>query len=165
MVAVVVLSGCGGDQQKLERTTLLVSGRDEHGLLAQRTVGLLGEPDGARVASVQDGTLVHVVEVRGEWLRVRALEGASVEGWVNDYYLRGTVHVATPRGCAARAARAPGGTPDRSLTPNVQAELLAVATREGRAWVQVRTLVEPDVAWVERRAVHELSSPARCQAS
>lgn len=163
--AAFLVSGCGDSPgaPKLERTTLLVSGRDDHGLLAQPSVELRRSPDGPVAASLLDGTLVRVLEARGEWLRVRALEGARSDGWVNDYYLRGTVHVVAPNGCAAAASGAPGARPTRALARNVQAELLGVAIRGGRTWVRVRTLVSRTAAWVDRRAVRELPELRGCR--
>ncbi|HEX9994627.1 MAG TPA: hypothetical protein VGB14_16980 [Acidimicrobiales bacterium] len=138
--------GCGGDdggnagagaaEPAPARRVLIVSGRDDHGLLAEPAVALVTAPDAtAPTGSVPDGTLVEVVATRGEWAKVRALEGAPAEGWVNDFYLRGTAHVA----CT-----------------NEQVELLAVDDDR----VQVRPAAGGPSEWVDRDAVSEL--PTEC---
>lgn len=68
---------------------VLLSGRDDHGLLAEPQVALVGAPGATRaMAKVSDGTLVRVLDERGEWLRVQSLVQPQAIGWVNDYYLR-----------------------------------------------------------------------------
>jgi hypothetical protein len=68
---------------------LLVSGRDDHGLLAQPTIALTSAPRAeSRVAQISDGTLVRVLEERGEWLRVQAIASPQPAGWINSYHLR-----------------------------------------------------------------------------
>lgn len=134
--------GSGASAQKpsageIERRIVLVSGRDDHGVLVEPRIGVSRFVGGARRAHVSDGTLVAVEAVHGEWLQVRALEGTGARGWVNDYYLRGTAHLV------------------RRVPPfplNAQVELLAV---EG-AKVQVRALESGRVGWVPRAALAEL---------
>jgi hypothetical protein len=142
LAAAVLLAGCGGGE-KPARQILLVSGRDDHGLLVQDRVELSHDP--GVVAShehgthdVPDGALVRVLETRGEWIRVATLEGPRREGWLNDYYLRGTVHVC-------------GGPVPRGA----QAELLSVS-KDG---VRIRTLVGAHEASVPRGALSELPCP------
>jgi hypothetical protein len=142
VLAAAALAGCGGGSAGTapERHVLLVSGRDDHGLVVQRTVGLSDWLGGEPSAQVPDGTLVRVESTHGEWIEVQALERTSARGWVTDYYLRGTAHV----------TRAIG-----SLPRNAQVELLEL--RNGR--IRVRSTQTSDVVWVERRFVAEL--PAR----
>ena len=140
VVVAGLLGGCGGSEGPPEprREILLVSGRDDHGLVAQERVTLAAEPDataGPEDATVADGTLVRVVATRGEWTHVRSLEGPRAEGWVNDYYLRGVVHV-----CA------------RALPRSTQAELLSLGVRG----VRVRTVQGARVVIVPRRSISEL---------
>lgn len=143
LLAAALLAGCGGGDEPA-RQVLLLSGRDDHGLLVQKRVALLHAPDGAAAADghsaheVREGTLVRVVETRGEWIRVATLEGPQVEGWVNDFYLRGTLHVC-------------GGPVPRGA----QAELLSVGDRG----VRVRTLLDEREAVVPRAALSELPCP------
>jgi hypothetical protein len=68
---------------------VLVSGRDDRGLLREQPVRLYREPGSAAIAGqVDDGRLARVVEARGQWLRVRALGEPRAEGWLDDFYLR-----------------------------------------------------------------------------
>jgi hypothetical protein len=145
---VLLLAACGGEEPA--RSVLIASGRDDHGLLAQKTVSLSAKPEGAAVAEVPAGSLVAVVETRGEWIRVRALQGEAV-GWVNDYYLRGVAHlVAGVPGCPV--PKRGGGT----FEPNAQAELVAYERRAGALWVRVRALVGGNDGWVRPHALSEL---------
>lgn len=139
----VASAACGGETAapEVQRSILLVSGRDDHGLLVEKMVGLSAEPGGRVTERLRDGTLVRVVGLRGDWLRVRSLEGRARTGWVNDYYLRGTVHL---------DCRNP-------LGPSAQVELLDVHL----ARVRVRSVRDGRVAWVQRTAVSEL--PTRCR--
>lgn len=68
---------------------VLVSGRDDHGLVARAAIGLQRSPeDGTFSGSVPDGTFVRVVGQRGQWLQVRSFSVPAEQGWVNDFYLR-----------------------------------------------------------------------------
>lgn len=69
---------------------VLVSGRDDHGLLQQAELPLVTQPDGADVvAHVPDGTFAEVLEARGTWLHIRSLTDPSATGWIDDFHLRG----------------------------------------------------------------------------
>lgn len=134
---------------------VLVSGRDDHGLLATERVTLRDRPaaDATAAGQVPDGTLAHVEEVRGTWLRVRTVEGPTAQGWVDDFFLRGGVHlVGPPPGCAVPFA---GGT----LPEGEQA--VVVDLRDGRARVRVNRTGVTD--WVDRAAVREIV-PEHCGA-
>jgi len=135
----VLLSGFGGSEasEEIGRPIVLVSGRDDHGLLVSKTVGLSRLPGGEAAAQVPDGTLVRVEATHGEWLQVRALERTAARGWVNDFFLRGTAHVTRGAGPFARGA---------------QVEMLAV---DGSR-VRVRSLETRRVGWVPRRSLSEL---------
>ena len=138
LLLAAVLAGCGGEgEPEATRTVLLVSGRDDHGLLVHRNVEVRRSIGGERAGEIRDGTLVAVTATSGEWIEVKALEGRPVSGWVNDYYLRGTAHLTRPA----------AGWPR-----NAQVELLAV---DGSR-VRVRSTQTRRVAWVERSAVAEL---------
>jgi len=140
LLAAALLAGCGGGEEP-SRQILVVSGRDDHGLLAQERVALSHAPDGSGSADghgpheVADGTLVRVVESRNEWIHVETLEGPRTDGWVNDYYLRGVVHV-----CADGVPR------------SAQAEIVSV----GDDGVRERTLISPHEAVVPSAAISEL---------
>lgn len=152
VVALLLLPACGGGEQG-GRAVLLVSGRDDHGELVQETVSLSAAPGGRAAAKVAAGSLVAVVETRAEWIRVRTLRGGAT-GWVNDYFLRGVVHLVAPvRGCPVRSRD--GG----AYAPNAQVELLGYERRGVELWVRARSVEGGREGWVPARTVSEL--PAR----
>ena len=144
---VLLLMGFGKEKKpvSVQRPIVLVSGRDDHGLLVQKTVGLSRFAGGEPTTRIPDGTLVRVEATRGEWLQVRALERTSARGWVNDYYLRGTAHLAG----GARGRRV-GSFP-------FAAQVEIVAVKAGR--VRVRSLDGTQETWVPRPTVTELPPP------
>lgn len=135
----VLLSGFGGNakSEEIARPIVLVSGRDDHGLLVSKTVGLSRLPGGEATSRLPDGTLVRVEATHGEWLQVRALERTAARGWVNDFYLRGTAHVA------------------RGVNPFSQGAQVEILAAEGSR-VRVRSLETQRVAWVPRGSLSEL---------
>ncbi|MGH8968763.1 MAG: SH3 domain-containing protein [Actinomycetes bacterium] len=137
---------------------VLVSGRDDHGLLASATVGLVAGPGSTKaVDEARDGTLVQVVRTRGEWLDVRTVEGRQARGWVNDFYLRGVVHLVGP----APSCRIPLAGHDH---PAGQQAIIE-AVEPGR--VLVRAQHDGGTGWVPRRHVQEMppSSGSPCASS
>lgn len=132
----------------LEPRLVLVSGRDDHGMVATDRVPLYDAPEGDRqVAVVHDGTLAEVLETDGQWLRVRAVEGPSAIGWVADFYLRGETRlVGAPPSCSVRldGAVRDGGT-------------VVVVRRLDAGRVLVETVTPPVVrAWARRSELQEL---------
>ncbi|MFE9093369.1 hypothetical protein [Streptomyces sp. NPDC007264] len=127
---------------------VLISGRDDHGLVATARVALYRQPgDLTPVAQVKDGVLARVLSVSGSLLQVRTVDRASVQGWVDDFYLRGTVHLAGPAPvCRVRL----GG---RLLPAGEQAVVLDVRGSEAR----VRDVRTGRSGWVPRSAVQELA--------
>lgn len=76
-------------QQRASGAIVMISGRDDHGLLQEPSVSLFDAPQGDTVvARTPNGTFARVVEQRGEWLRVQLLGNPQAVGWVDDYYLR-----------------------------------------------------------------------------
>lgn len=124
------------------RTLLLVSGLDDHGLLELAQVPLLDRARGTPVGAVADGTLVRVVEVAGSWHRVRSAEGPPVEGWLDDYRLRGVVHLV---GASPSCRPVVTGV---ELEAGSQAELVSTAA----GGVLVRLVSDPRVGGVVPRA-------------
>jgi hypothetical protein len=132
---------------------VLVSGRDDHGLLTTERVALRDRPaaDATGTGQVPDGTLARVEEVRGTWLRVRTVEGPPARGWVDDFFLRGVVHlVGPPPTCAVPFA-------DATLPAGEQA--VVVDLRGDRAEVRINRTGVTD--WVDRATVREIP-PDRC---
>lgn len=138
----------GGSGPAVQRPVLLVSGRDDHGLVELASVPLLDRPQGQPVGAVQDGGLVRVLQVQGTWHRVADLHGAS-EGWVDDYRLRDTVHlVGGGSDCRPRLGEV-------LLASGEQAELLDA----GPDGVLVRLLRSPDVTGVVPASALQQSPP------
>lgn len=91
---------------------VLVSGRDDHGLLQMAEVPLYAEPEATEItAHVRDGEFAEVLEIRGTWLRIRPVADPSSSGWIDDFFLRdrAVLHNALQvRFLAARVADAGG---------------------------------------------------------
>ena len=85
------------------RRVVMVSGRDDHGLVATKNVALRSVPAGGDVVGhLPDGTLAQVREVRGNQVRVSA---SGLTGWVDDFVLRGELRLAgPPPGCRVSLA-------------------------------------------------------------
>ena len=127
---------------------VLVSGRDDHGMVAVHRVPVYDAPEGAHaVGRIVDGTLARVVDTDGQWLQVTTVEGPDVTGWVDDFYLRGEVRLvgAAPSCASTVAGRVrEGGT-------------LAVVRELRRDRVRVETVTPPVVrGWASRADVQEL---------
>lgn len=138
---------------------VLVSGRDDHGMVAAERVPLYTRVEGrTRAGTVTDGTYARVLATDGQWLHVRTVEGRRVTGWIDDFFLRGTSRLVGPvPSCTVRLAgrREPGGTP-----------VVVRAVRGHRA--RVETVAEAGASavatgWVPRGALQELPPQgARC---
>ena len=131
-----------------EPRLVLVSGRDDHGMVVAGRVSLYDEPEGERrVGSVPDGTLAEVLSVEGQWLRVRTVEGPSATGWVDDFFLRGQARLVGP---APSCRTTVDGDPRDGGTLVVVRKL-----RQGRVWVE--TVTPPVVhGWAPREDLQEL---------
>lgn len=69
---------------------VLVSGRDDHGLLANPQVTLYDAPNSVTpLARVRDGSYARVLATRGTWQQIETLIPPQQRGWLDDYYLRG----------------------------------------------------------------------------
>lgn len=158
LLASVVTAGCEGPSDPAPVATVpqpsgdgrlvLVSGRDDHGMLAMERVPVYDVPEGDQVvASIRDGTLARVVEIDNQWLQVQTVEGARATGWVNDFYLRGEARlVGPPPSCSVRVRglRRPGGT-------------LVVVRRIEDVRTLVETVTRPRIrGWVPRSHLQEL---------
>jgi hypothetical protein len=149
LAGLVVLGGAGlvrAGSGEPTRPIVLVSGRDDHRALAAETVALLAasaaEGAGEVVATVGDGTLVRVVDADGgSWLEVVTLDGGT-RGWVDDFHLRGTVHVVgQAEACPTPLHADVDGPVLDVLRPSEQVELVDDhTTPQGETWVGVRTV-------------------------
>lgn len=137
----------------VEPRLVLVSGRDDHGMVVTDKVPLYDAPQGARqVGDVRDGTLVEVLETDGQWLQVSTVEGPDATGWVDDFVLRGEARlVGAPPSCSVRLGGdvRDGGT-------------LVVVRRLEAGRVLVETVTPPVVrAWARRSDLQELPPQGR----
>ena len=122
---------------------VLVSGRDDHGLVELASVPLTDRAGGgAVVGTVPDGTLARPTRVLGTQVEVTSLEGTGVTGWVDDYRLRGVLRAA--------------GASDPCAGDQV------VATRVAGSRVLVHALDGSRPRWVARSALAEVVSAATC---
>lgn len=88
---------------------VLVSGRDDHGVVVTDSVPMHDAPDGQVVGHLDTETLVQVHEEQPPWLRVTSLEGPRRTGWVDDFVLRGALHTVRPDAPACDVPTAQGG--------------------------------------------------------
>ena len=94
LLLAVALAACGGSGDPTPTpggagAIVLVSGRDDHGLLQMAEVPLVTEPEGTEVATrVPDGAFAEVLEIRGTWLLIRPIADPSSSGWIDDFWLR-----------------------------------------------------------------------------
>jgi hypothetical protein len=96
----------------------MISGRDDHGLLARPAIGLQRSPtDATIVGSAQDGTFVIVLREDHSWLLVRTLVAPIEEGWVNDHDLRGVAVLDGGVQVRFRSARQSGGAVEVLVVP------------------------------------------------
>ncbi|HSK23798.1 MAG TPA: hypothetical protein VK906_11505 [Egicoccus sp.] len=161
-IVIAATAGDGADPQRL----VYVSGRDDHGALATDTVAVHAGPDGAEVGALADGTVARVEDSRGTWLRIEPVDG-STGGWVDDYWLRGRVHLVDPAapGCAVTTAATAGGPPRYQLPASVQVEVFDARTVDGRAWVAVRAGEDHDLSWVPQAMLSDIPGPNPLTAS
>lgn len=127
----------------------MVSGRDDHGLLAQQTVPAYDGPRSDHVvAQIPDGTLVQVVGADHTWQHVVTVEGAHVDAWLDDFYLRGQLRlVGAPPTCASRI----GGH-------EVQGGTLVTVWQAADSRVLVEQVTDTHVrGWAARSDVQELA--------
>jgi hypothetical protein len=137
----LVAGSCGGSAPASGASgrVVLISGRDDHGLVRQAAVGLARAPgETVFAASGPAGSYARVIEQRSEWLKVRAV-GSDQEGWVNGFYLRDV---------------AVGLQPPRQVT------FLDAAVRDGTVMVLVRPRedVGGTAAWVSASSLREVGA-------
>lgn len=142
----LVATACGqaGAASAPQRHVVLVSGRDDHGLLATPSVTLMSRPGGHEVTGpVVDGTLAEVLAVRGTQVQVRV---GDLTGWVDDFSLRGALRLAgRPPTCAVEVsgARLPAGTRVEVLRVAGQLAQVRVLDRSARTgWVPSADVTE-----------------------
>ena len=120
---------------------VLVSGRDDHGLVVNHQVPLYRDPDGTEpVADIADGQFARVLEVRGTWLQLESLDATPVRGWVDDFFLR------------ERAV----------LDGRQQVRLLDARASHGQLQIEVAPVTDPSAipTWAPASHLTEVLAPA-----
>lgn len=136
-----------GGEARVASRLVLVSSRDDHGLVAAPGVALRESPTGRALPGlVADGTLARVVAREGTWLDIRTLDGPAMSGWVDDFYLRGSLRLV-------------GDSPACSVTLGGHVErggelVTALDVRAGQVLVRVDR--DRATGWVARAVVREL---------
>lgn len=138
---------------------VLLSGVDEHGLIAEPELTLLAEPDPAARPGprVQTGVAAAVFEIRGDGLRrfyrVQAVTGET--GWLSDFYIRRVAYLFSAQGETISVYATPAGE-EMVRVANVTPVTLLDPT--GARW-QVKTVDGGVTGWVEADHVVESSEP------
>lgn len=118
---------------------VMVSGRDDHGELERRAIGLQATPrDVSIAATALDGDIALVVQRDGPWARVRLVKSGE-EGWVEDHYLRGEAVWAAPH------------------TP-LRVTFIAAEVRSDGVFVQVRPRDGSGERWVHASELKEVGA-------
>lgn len=127
-----------------QHTIVLVSGRDDHGLLANKQVLLYPTPgdsatSGASSGALPDGSFARVLEVRGSWLHIASIANPALNGWVDDFYLR------------SRALRLDGGG---------QVEFYDARVTNGQVEIAVRPVDQPTgpLFWLPASRLREVGA-------
>jgi hypothetical protein len=141
---------------------VLLSGVDEHGLIAEHELILLSEPDTAAVSetTIHTGAAVGVLEIRQtgpqnlqRYYRIQALTGEA--GWISDYYVRRTGYLFNTKGTAVPLLDAPGGSEVAEVVNITPVGILSPLA----AWWQVQTQDGNLTGWVEAGYVKESPEP------
>jgi hypothetical protein len=117
---------------------VMVSGRDDHGLLERPAIGLQASPSDLTVTgTAHDGEFALVVKRDGPWAYVRLVKTGD-EGWINDHDLRGE---AVRTGGAARRVR-----------------FAAAERTDGDVRVRVRYADDGSEEWVSATSLKEVGA-------
>ena len=142
---------------------IMLSGVDEHGLIAEDNLVLFDEPNNEDAAStlVHTGTAVVPQEIRQtgpqglrRFYRVQTIDGKM--GWISDYYVRRVAYVFNENGTTVPLYAAPGEREIKQL-PNVTPVKIKEPT-QGEWWI-VQTIDGETFGWVEAAFVKESSEP------
>lgn len=134
----------------------LVSGRDDHGVTVADARDLRAGPDGEVVGTIPTGTLVAVHHEAPPWLYVTPVEGGMVSGWIDDFVLRGTVHVVLPDTPAC-----PPTVADGVLEPSAQVRVVDHHRVANRAEVGIRLVTTGRDYHVPRAWLRDWHGPPR----
>jgi hypothetical protein len=136
---------------------VLVSGRDDHGMETFDELPLHDRPGGEVVAMVPTDTLARVHATDGTWLDITTLEGRAVRGWIDEFLVRGDLHIVLPD---APACGAP--TEQGHLPPSARVRVVDVHADDagGLELVGVVPVGDEREHHVARHWVRELPGPA-----
>lgn len=160
VAALALASGLGWGDALVGADTdgpiVLVSGRDDHGLDRVDELPLHDGPGGEVVGTVAADTLARVHTTEGSWLEITTLEGPTLEGWIDEFLVRGDLHVVLPDAPACGAPTAEGDLP-----PSARVRVVDVHTGAGGVdRVGVVQVGDEREHHVERHWVRELPGPA-----
>lgn len=159
----VAISDAGGETVATQDGPLwvLLSGVDEHGLIAEHELTLLQEPD----ASAASASLVHtgipaaVMEIRHggpqnlqRFYRVETVNGDT--GWISDYYVRRVAYLYDANNETVPLFAEPDGQEVARLA-NISPVALKSPTDE--TWWLVQAVGEGTLGWVQADLVKESS--------
>ena len=142
---------------------VLVSGVDEHGLIAEHEVTLLSDAavDAPITASIYTGAPATINEIRQggpqnlrRFYHVTLVDGR--QGWTSDYYIRRLAYLFDETRTAVALYAAPDGTKVGEVA-NVTPVVLRDATQPD--WWLVQTVDNSQVGWVPASMVKESSEP------
>ena len=141
---------------------VLVSGVDEHGLIAEHELTLLARPDAAAVSetTIHTGTAVAVHEIRQtgpqslrRFYRIQAPTGET--GWISDFYVRRVAYLFNAEGTTVSIFAGPGETELAKL-----ANITPVAVKSPLTdWWIVQTTDGNLTGWVQASYVKESPEP------
>lgn len=142
---------------------VLLSGVDEHGLIAEHELTLLSEPVSTAVSDtrIHTGTAVAILEIRQtgpqnlrRFYYVQSLSGKS--GWISDFYVRRVAYLFNPQGTTVPLYAMPGKT-TLGQVDNVTPVTIKEPSQPD--WWIVQTMDEQLTGWVQAGYVKESSEP------
>lgn len=155
-MSVPVTNGAGETIQTGEALWVLVSGVDDHGLLAEPNIYLLSEAKALAFTNehIHSGIVAAVLEIRQDGLRrfyrVRAADGQT--GWVSDYNIRRVAYLYDAQKSTITLYYAPNGTAHTDV-PNISPVQLLDPTQPD--WWLVRTADGTAEGWVPASNIKE----------
>lgn len=141
---------------------VLVSGVDEHGLIAEHELALLNAPDASAVSEtvIHTGSPAAVQEIRHtgpqnlqRFYRIQSPTGPA--GWISDFYIRRVAYLFNSEGTTVPLFESPGGNEIARLEDVTPVLLLSPLT----TWWKVETADNKLTGWVPVNYVKESPEP------
>lgn len=138
---------------------VLLSGVDEHGLIAEHELTLLTSPDptASQEARVHTGVAAAVQEIRHtgpqnlqRFYHVQTVTGAS--GWISDYYVRRVAYLYDANSSKVTLYSSPDGLEVAQL-PNVSPVMIKIPTDD--EWWLVQAVQTGTLGWVRVTFIKE----------